>query len=81
MSATEGELLRRERTMMALGEPDLAVHVRRHGDILLKLGQQLRELRREGKGLSPHFLRFIHGLLDMELRPVMSSSAPRALPA
>jgi hypothetical protein len=81
MFATERELLRRESMMMALGEPDLAAHVRRHGDILLTLEDQILELRRESKRLSPRFLRLIHSLLETELRPAMSNSAREAMRA
>jgi hypothetical protein len=81
MSATERELLRRERTMMASGEPDLAAQVRRHGDILLTLEDQIVELRRASQRLSPRFLRLIHSLLDTGLRPVMSDPARAAMRA
>lgn len=68
MSETERELLRRERMMMTSGAPELAAHVRRHSDILLKLGNQIRELRRGNKRLSPLFLRFAYSLLQYECR-------------
>lgn len=75
MSATERELVRRENGMMASGEPDLAAQVRRNGDILLKLEDEVRELRGESKQLSPRFLRFIRSLLETELRAVSRRSA------
>jgi hypothetical protein len=79
MFATERELVRRENGMMASGEPDLPAQVRRNGDILLKLEDEVRELRGESKQPSPHFLRFIRSLLETELRAVVKPSAP--LPA
>ena len=68
MSETERELLRRERIMMTSGNTELAAHVRRNSDILLKLGNEILQLRRGNKQLSPAFLRFAYSLLEYECR-------------
>src|SRR4051812_48301703 len=46
LSVAEHELLERERKMMASGDPALATHVRRHGDLPHVLGRQVRDSRR-----------------------------------
>src|SRR3954468_3952020 len=52
LSVTERELLERERRMMADGDPELASQVRRHGDVLLILGRQVRDSRRSAAPIS-----------------------------
>jgi hypothetical protein len=64
LSVTERELLERERKMMAAGDPDLAAHVRRHGDVLLVLGRQVRDSRRAAAPLSTTFIRFVGTMLE-----------------
>jgi hypothetical protein len=64
LTITENELLKRERKMMAEGDPDLATHVRRHGDVLLVLSRQVRESRKEAAPLPQTFIRFIGTMLE-----------------
>jgi hypothetical protein len=64
LTVTERELLRRERKMMAEGDPDLAAQVRRHADVLLSLGRQVRESRREATPPSAAFIRFVGSMLE-----------------
>lgn len=64
LTVTERELLERERKMMVAGDPDLATHVRRHGDVLFTLGQQVRNGRRGAAPLSPTFIRFVGSMLE-----------------
>jgi hypothetical protein len=64
LSVTERELLERERRMMASGDPDLATHVRRHGDVLLVLAKQVRDSRRRAAPISATFIRFVGSLVD-----------------
>ena len=72
LTVTERELLERERRMMAIGDPDLAMHVRRHGDVLLVLARQVRDSRRRAAPLSTTFIRFVGSMLE---RTRASSSA------
>src|SRR5215510_6543734 len=51
LTITEHELLERERKMMVAGDPDLATHVRRHGDLLHALSRQVRDSRRSSAPL------------------------------
>ena len=64
LTVTERELLERERKMMAAGDPDLATHVRRHGDVLVVLGRQVRDSRRRPAPIPPMFIRFVSSLLE-----------------
>jgi hypothetical protein len=64
LTVTERELLERERRMMASGDPDLATHVRRHGDVLIVLGRQVRDCRRRATPLPPTFIRFVGSLVE-----------------
>lgn len=64
LTVTERELLERERKMMASGDPDLATHVRRHGDVLIVLGRQVRDSRRRAAPLPPTFIRFVGSLVE-----------------
>jgi hypothetical protein len=63
LTVTEHELLARERKMMASGDPHLAAHVRRHGDVLLVLTHQVRDCRRTGAPLSKGFISFVGALV------------------
>lgn len=73
LSVAEHELLERERRMMASGDPDLATHVRRHGDVLLILSRQVRDCRRSGAPPSRTFIHFVGTLVDR-----MRAAAPEA---
>jgi hypothetical protein len=64
LTVTERELLERERKMMASGDPDLATHVRRHGDVLLVLTKQVRDCRRRATPLPATFIRFVGSLVE-----------------
>jgi hypothetical protein len=64
LTVTERELLERERKMMASGDPDLATHVRRHGDVLIVLSRQVRDNRRRAAPLPPMFIRFVGSLVE-----------------
>jgi hypothetical protein len=64
LSVTERELLERERRMMAEGDPDLANHVRRHGDLLLILGRQVRDSRRSAAPLSHTYIRYVGSMVE-----------------
>ena len=64
LAVTERELLRRERKMMAEGDPDLATHVRRHGEVLLALGRQVRESRRGATPLPAPFIKFVGSIAE-----------------
>lgn len=64
LTVTERELLRRERKMMADGDPDLAAHVRRHGEVLLTLSRQVRDSRHGTTQLPQPFIRFVGTLLE-----------------
>jgi hypothetical protein len=64
LSVTEHELLERERRMMASGDPDLAIHVRRHGDLLHVLSRQLRDSRRSGAPLPKNFIQFVGTMVE-----------------
>jgi hypothetical protein len=63
-TVTERELLERERRMMASGDPDLAIHVRRHGDLLFVLSRQLRDSRRSAAPPSTTFIRFVGTMVE-----------------
>jgi hypothetical protein len=73
LSVTEHELLERERKMMASGDPDLATHVRRHGDLLHLLSRQLRDSRRSGAPLPKNFIQFVGTMVER-----MRTAAPDA---
>ena len=60
----EHELLERERKMMASGDPDLATHVRRHGDLLLMLGRQVRDSRRTTAPLPKTFIQLVGTMVE-----------------
>jgi hypothetical protein len=64
LTVTERELLKRERRMMADGDPDLAAHVRRHGDLLLAIGRQVRDCRREATPLPAPFIKFVGSMAE-----------------
>jgi hypothetical protein len=64
LNVAEHELLERERKMMASGDPDLALHVRRHGDVLLILSRQVRDCRRSSVPPSRTFITFISTLVE-----------------
>jgi len=64
LSVAERELLERERRMMADGDPELANHVRRHGDMLLILGRQVRDSRRSAAPISSTFIRYVGSMLE-----------------
>ncbi len=64
LSVTEHDLLERERKMMASGDPDLATHVRRHGDLLHVLGRQLRDSRRNTAPLPNNFIHFVSSMVE-----------------
>jgi hypothetical protein len=64
LSVTERELLERERRMMAAGDPNLATHVRRHGDVLIVLIRQVRDSRRHATPVPATFIRFVGTLLE-----------------
>jgi hypothetical protein len=61
---TEHELLERERKMMAAGDPNLATHVRRHGDLLLMLGRQVRDSRRTTAPLPKTFIQLVGTMVE-----------------
>ena len=63
-SVTERELLERERRMMADGDPELANHVRRHGDMLLILTRQVRDSRRTAAPISSTFIRYVGTMIE-----------------
>lgn len=63
-TVAEHELLERERKMMASGDPDLALHVRRHGDVLLVLSRQVRDCRRSSAPPSRTFINFVSALVE-----------------
>jgi hypothetical protein len=64
LAVAEHELLERERKMMASGDPELATHVRRHGDVLLMLSRQVRDCRRTSAAPSRTFINFVGGLVE-----------------
>jgi hypothetical protein len=64
LNVTEYELLERERRMMAAGDPELATQVRRHGDVLLILGRQVRDSRRSTAPIPRNFISFIGTMVD-----------------
>jgi len=64
LTVAEHELLERERRMMAAGDPDLATHVRRHGDVLLILSRQVRDCRRTEAPPPPNFISFIGTMVE-----------------
>ena len=74
LTVTERELLERERRMMASGDPDLATHVRRHADVLLVLGRQVRDSRRTPAPVPMGFIRFVGSMLE-RMRTVTSEAA------
>ena len=64
LTVAERELLERERKMMASGDPELATHVRRHGDLLLMLSRQVRDCRRASAPPSRTFINIIGTLAE-----------------
>ena len=64
LTVAEREMLERERKMMASGDPDLALHVRRHGDVLLVLSRQVRDCRRTSTPPSRTFINFVSALVE-----------------
>jgi hypothetical protein len=74
LTVTERELLERERKMMAVGDPELATHVRRHGDVLFTLDRQIRDSRRCATPLPNAFIRFIGSMLE-RMHPSNSNAA------
>lgn len=64
LTVAEHELLERERKMMASGDPELATHVRRHGDLLLMLSRQVRDCRRTSTPPSRTFINIIGTLVE-----------------
>jgi len=75
LTVTERELLVRERRMMAAGDPDLATHVRRHGDVLLVLSRQVRDARRTATPVSTNFIRFVGTMVERMRTPTTSEAA------
>jgi len=63
-AVAEQELLERERKMMASGDPELATHVRRHGDLLLVLSRQVRDSRRTSALPSRSFINVVATLVE-----------------
>jgi hypothetical protein len=63
-TVAEQELLERERKMMVSGDPDLATHVRRHGDLLLILSRQVRDSRRTSTPPPRAFISFVGTLVE-----------------
>jgi hypothetical protein len=63
-AVAEHELLERERKMMASGDPELATHVRRHGDVLLLLSRQVRDCRRASSLPSRSFISFVNTMVE-----------------
>ena len=64
LTVTERDLLERERRMQISGDPDLATQVRRHGDVLLIMSRQVRDLRRRATPVPQTFIRFVGTLLE-----------------
>ena len=64
LTVAEYELLERERKMMAAGDPDLATHVRRHGEVLLAMSRQVRDCRRTAAPPSRTFISFVGTLVE-----------------
>lgn len=64
LTVAEHELIERERKMMASGDPELATHVRRHGDLLLVLSRQVRDCRRSAAPPSRTFINFVGTLVE-----------------
>jgi hypothetical protein len=64
LTVTERLMLERENRMMADGDPNLAVQVRRHGDVLFVLGQQVRAARRGTGSLPKPFVQFVSSLVE-----------------
>ncbi|MEJ0038168.1 MAG: hypothetical protein WDO68_19165 [Gammaproteobacteria bacterium] len=64
LTVAEHELLERERKMMASGDPTLAMHVRRHGDLLHVLGRQVRDSRRSAGPLPRNFIHLVGSMVD-----------------
>jgi hypothetical protein len=64
LNVTERLMLEREHRMMADGDPNLAVQVRRHGDVLFALGQQVRASRRGAAPLPRPFVLFVNSLAE-----------------
>lgn len=75
LSVTEQELLERERRMMADGDPELATHVRRHGDMLLALDRQVRSSRRQAGPLPSTFVHFVGSMVERVRMPVTEAAA------
>ena len=75
LTVAERELLERERRMMAEGDPDLATHVRRHGDMLLVLGRQVRDSRRHAAPISNTFIRYVGSMLERMRSPSHEAAA------
>jgi hypothetical protein len=75
LSVAEHELIERERKMMASGDPDLALHVRRHGDVLLVLSRQVRDCRRTSTPPSRTFINFVGALVERMRGPTPPSAA------
>lgn len=63
-TVAEQELLERERKMMASGDPELATHVRRHGELLLILSRQARDSRRTSTPPPRGFISFVGTLVE-----------------
>ena len=64
LTVTEHELLERERKMMASGDPNLATHVRRHGDVLHALTRQVRDSGRSSAPLPKNFIQFVGTMVE-----------------
>lgn len=64
LTVTERQMLARENRMMATGDDNLAAQVRRHGDVLLVLAQQVKASRRHGAPLSKSFIQFVGSLAE-----------------
>jgi hypothetical protein len=64
MSVTERVMLEREERMRATGDPNLAAQVRRHGDVLFALSQQVRASRRGAAPLPKPFIQFVQSMAE-----------------
>jgi hypothetical protein len=64
LTVTERTMLERETRMMATGDENLAAQVRRHGDVLFVLGQQVKASRRTAAPLPRTFVQFVNLLAE-----------------
>jgi hypothetical protein len=64
LSVTERYMLARENRMMAAGDDNLAAQVRRNGDVLFVLTQQVKVSRRHAAPLPKTFVQFVNALAE-----------------